>query len=125
MTLAPETVGAPTVSLSPPTISTRSNVNGLPASVSRRSISKVSPAVTRYCLPPVSNTAYINLFSRKGSEMKPELHRGVNACFWKFGSFQPAELLFLPLGFRAQQLLRAPTTRLRERGEVKKLLCHL
>src|SRR5579885_997417 len=28
--------------------------------MSRRSISSVSPAATRYCLPPVSKTAYIN-----------------------------------------------------------------
>ena len=63
-----EGLGAPTLNLpSLLTSSTRSNVNGLPASVSRRSISSVSPAATRYCLLPVSKTAYIN-FPAKGRE---------------------------------------------------------
>src|SRR5664279_4422639 len=39
---------------------TRSKVTGCPASTARRSIFSVSPALTRYCLLPVSNTAYIN-----------------------------------------------------------------
>ncbi len=39
--------------------------------------SNVSPAATRYCLPPVSNTAYINLFPRKGSGIKPDF-RGLS-----------------------------------------------
>src|ERR1041385_6053076 len=64
-TLAPMTVGAPTVTLpSALTSSTRSNVTDAPFSAVRRSICSVSPAATRYCLLPVSKTAYINLPQR-------------------------------------------------------------
>src|ERR1017187_162308 len=60
-TVALATVGEPTASLpSLLTKRTRSKVTGCPASTARRSISSVSLAVTRYCLLPVSNTAYIN-----------------------------------------------------------------
>src|SRR5207302_10451249 len=83
-TLACATVGEPTVTLpSLLTSNTRSNVNGWPAWTARRSISSVSPAVTRYCFPPVSNTAYIGIcLKREGDDIKKE-----NACqrliFWR------------------------------------------
>src|SRR5450432_4802150 len=108
MMLAPETVGAPIEILSPLTMSTRSNVNGLPASVSSRSISSVSPAATRYCLPPVSKTAYINLFSRKGSGIKPDFRGLSTPDFRQFGLFLPAQLAFLFLDFTGQQFFRRP-----------------
>src|ERR1035441_6152019 len=60
-TVALATVGEPTESLpSLLTKRTRSKVTGCPASTASRSTSSLSPALTRYCLLPVSNTAYIN-----------------------------------------------------------------
>src|SRR6188768_2893395 len=53
-TLAPATVGLPTLS---PTISTSVNSTCAPASPSIRSISWVSSAATVYCFPPVRITA--------------------------------------------------------------------
>src|SRR5439155_27015056 len=70
-TLALATVGEPTLMLpSLLTISTRSKVTGCPASTARRSTSTRSPALTRYCLLPVSNTAYINSPKRGGDQNK-------------------------------------------------------
>jgi MFS family permease len=53
---------------------------GLPASVSRRSICKVSPVATRYCFPPVSITAYI-VFPAKGRVIRPKTVWSVNHSF--------------------------------------------
>src|SRR3990167_10072772 len=60
-TEAPISKGLPTDSLSPSaTISTLSSSMALPTSPGMISTFKVSPDVTRYCLPPVLMTAYIN-----------------------------------------------------------------
>src|ERR1043166_6357498 len=61
-TVALATVGEPAVTL-PSWLRgrVRSKVTGRPASAASRSISRRSPALTRYCLLPVSNTAYIKL----------------------------------------------------------------
>src|ERR1700677_1849913 len=65
-TVALSTVGTPNVSLpSLPMSKTRSNVKGWPASAGTLSTSRVSPAVTRYCLLPISITAYIIPISDK------------------------------------------------------------
>src|SRR4051794_4735252 len=62
-TFAPATTGVPmrTSAPSPPTISTRSSSTSLPASADRSSTSIVCPTLTRYCLLPVSTTAYTAL----------------------------------------------------------------
>src|SRR5476649_329562 len=107
MTVAPVTVGAPTASLPPLlTSSTRSNVTGLPASTSRRSISSLSPAATRYCLLPVSKTAYIKLVSRKGSHIEPDFQKLSTPDFWQTGLFPSAQPAFLFLDFTGQQFFR-------------------
>src|SRR5437762_5477335 len=81
ITVALATVGAPTVIWpSLLTSSTRSKVTGWPASTARRSICSLSPALTRYCLLPVSNTAYIN-FPDKRRVNRPENQASVNLVF--------------------------------------------
>ena len=50
------------VPLSPATIRTLSKTTSSPAAPSRRSTRNLSPTWTRYCLPPVSKTAYTIIF---------------------------------------------------------------
>src|ERR1051325_3927598 len=85
VTVAFAIVGEPTATLpSELIINTRSNVTGLPASMSRRSISSVSPATTRYCLLPVSTTAYIKRFrQRDGDETKNRIQCQRLILLWK------------------------------------------
>src|SRR5690242_1328852 len=60
ITRAFATVGEPTSVLSSvETSSTRSSATSLPGSAGNSSTSTVWPGVTRYCLPPVSITAYM------------------------------------------------------------------
>src|SRR3546814_1311946 len=63
VTLAPLSA-SPTLMPSPsPSMSTLSNVISLPASCSPSSSTRsVSPFITRYCLPPVTRTAYMIAF---------------------------------------------------------------
>src|SRR6185369_835769 len=59
-TLAPATSGAPTTRSAPLPIATIwSSLTSWPTSAASRSTLIVSPAATRYCLPPVLMTAYI------------------------------------------------------------------
>src|SRR5947209_2015963 len=58
-TEAPETVGLPNVTLSPPTTSTSPNWTISPGSPATFSTFNLSSAATRYCLPPVLMTANI------------------------------------------------------------------
>src|ERR1035437_8928817 len=59
-TVAPSNIGLPTDSLSPSeTINTLSRTMAEPISPEMISTFKVSPVMTRYCLPPVLMTAYI------------------------------------------------------------------
>src|SRR5688572_28300891 len=54
---------SPSLTVSPsPSISTLSSLISLPASTSSSSTRSVSPFITRYCLPPVTTTAYMTRF---------------------------------------------------------------
>jgi hypothetical protein len=56
----PASTGVPIFTVSPsPTMSTWSSVISLPTSAGSDSTLSFSPALTRYCLPPVLITAYI------------------------------------------------------------------
>src|SRR5688572_30508015 len=46
----------------PPSIRTLSSLISLPTSTSSSSTRRVSPCITRYCLPPVTTTAYMTRF---------------------------------------------------------------
>src|SRR5437016_5800216 len=82
-TAASATVGAPTVILPSWLINnTRSKVTGCPASTARRSISNRSPALTRYCLLPVSNTAYINISRENGERIDHKTKALSTPHFW-------------------------------------------
>src|SRR5207249_10207462 len=60
VTRAPSTTGEPTLAACPPATSrTRSRVPEVPGSACSRSTFSVRPSSTRYCLPPVSITAYM------------------------------------------------------------------
>src|SRR5688572_2725123 len=62
-------VGAPTENLpSLATKRTRSKVTSFPSSASNNSTSIVSPGDTRYCLLPVSMTAYIKPFPKRDGD---------------------------------------------------------
>src|SRR5512135_3656721 len=68
-TLAPATVGLPTLASPSPPRRRASNATFLPTSPSRSSTRSLSPLETRYCLPPVWITAYIEpLLLEKASE---------------------------------------------------------
>src|SRR5256885_3740788 len=58
-TLAPSTSGAPTLTASPSPTSRTSRASFAPTSPSSFSTLRRSPSWTRYCLPPVRTTAYI------------------------------------------------------------------
>src|SRR4051812_46850452 len=86
-TVAFATVGAPMLTFpSLLTIKTRSKVTGSPASIGNRSISNVSPAATRYCLLPVSNTAYIKSKSQQGDGDKTRIHPHCQFVSWIFST---------------------------------------
>src|SRR5262249_5527395 len=58
-TLAPATVGLPSVGASPPTTSTSPNSTTSPGLPGTRATCSLSSRATRYCLPPVLMTANI------------------------------------------------------------------
>src|SRR5512143_720952 len=72
-TEAPATVGLPTLASPSPPTSSASKDSFLPTSPSRSSTRSLSPWETRYCLPPVWITAYIEtLLREKPSECTRE-----------------------------------------------------
>src|SRR3990172_1129989 len=78
LTAAPETRGAPTLSASPsPSASTWSSTSSVPTSAGSFSTLIFSPALTRYCLPPVLMTAYMNI---RSSRKKHEIIHVLSGC---------------------------------------------
>src|SRR3990172_12971828 len=79
-TAAPFTRGAPTVTLSPSDTSrTRSRVTSAPGVASRSSTRSVAPSSTRYCFPPLSITAYMQIspdLDRPTAQLRPRRHHG-------------------------------------------------
>jgi hypothetical protein len=61
-------------------------------------------------LLPVSKTAYIKLFSRKGSGIKPDFRKLSMPDFRQTGLFPSVQLALLLFDFTGQQFLRAPLT---------------
>src|SRR5262245_56094438 len=82
-TLAPLTTGAPTFTPSPaPTRSTSLKVTVSPTFPGSFSTLSLSPAATRYCLPPVLITAYMrHPLLRPYTAGKHRVHGGENQSF--------------------------------------------
>src|SRR5579863_2020335 len=72
-TVAPEIVGVPSVTLSPPTTRTSPNSTISPGSPLTVATFRTSSAATRYCLPPVLKTANI-FFPRRVRFRDSDLH---------------------------------------------------
>src|SRR5512136_575229 len=104
---APATVGLPTLASPSPPTSRASNESFLPTSPSRSSTRSLSPLETRYCLPPVWITAYIEpLLRAKPSECSrvspPARTRaaGPKAPEGRFYTIAPRFLSRKPGGYR-------------------------